>query len=134
MQKYMLLVFLWEDRYVDPENAAIKTVECVPQELNLRVYQEASVSAESVLQVGVFWPKQLALAKFGKIDKKAWCTHVHDGVSLRGVVTVLGEGGGPHDANACLSRPRLGWRTCLPTAHVRHHTCRVFSVCTVAWN
>ena len=84
--KWVLLVFLWEDRYNDPTTCLVRVVEDVPDELSTMVFIEQSSSMESTLTIGIFWPVPV----YKRIDrqdppKKDLVLHKHNGVNIKGV-------------------------------------------------
>jgi hypothetical protein len=53
-QKYLVVVFLWEDKTNDPDKAAVIVATDIPEILTARVELEISTALESVLCLGVF--------------------------------------------------------------------------------
>jgi hypothetical protein len=53
-QKYLVVVFLWEDKTNDPDKAAVRVATDIPEILTARVELEISTALESVLCLGVF--------------------------------------------------------------------------------
>jgi hypothetical protein len=53
-QKYLVVVFLWEDKTNDPDTAVVRVATDIPEILTARVELEISTALESVLCLGVF--------------------------------------------------------------------------------
>ena len=84
-EKWILLVYLWEDRHQDPTNAAVRVAEQLPDSLSAKVVHEMSTSIESVLCVGVFWPTAVYRRIVGEPHKRDVESFTHNGVVLKGV-------------------------------------------------
>lgn len=85
-QKYLVVIFLWEDRWNNPSTAIFKVAEDIPQILSAKVEQEMSTAVESVLCLGVFWPLAMAKQKFGEPKKIDIVAHKHAGSAMKGVI------------------------------------------------
>ena len=86
-QKFLICVFLWEDRYNDPHAAVVQGVEELPGQFRVTVKTTDAVAFEIALQLGVLWPVAIYKKHEGKLPAKSQIqTITHNGVAIRGVV------------------------------------------------
>lgn len=86
-EKYLLVIFLWEDRYNNPHAAIVKLAADIPDELVMRVTTTTSTSLTSSLMMGVLWPVQVYKRHTQKTPEKSQIVSVcHNGVYHKGVI------------------------------------------------
>lgn len=85
--RYLLLVFLWEDRHANKDEAVIKVVDDLPEDLQVTVQQESINAWDVEMMLGVLWPVELYKKHFKETPKPADVqTVMHHGASVRGVI------------------------------------------------
>jgi hypothetical protein len=86
-QRYLLIVFLWEDRFNNPTVAVVKLVEQIPDECRVKATKEKSTMLQSTMMLGVLWPAQIFKKHFGRVPLKKEMKKVnHNGAIVQGVI------------------------------------------------
>ena len=86
-QRYLLIVFLWEDRANDPTVAMVRLVEQLPDECQVRAIKEKSTMLESTMMLGVLWPPHVFKKHFGRLPTRKEMRKVnHNGAVVSGVI------------------------------------------------
>ena len=64
--RYTILVFIWEDRFNNPQMALVRTVEELPFNQVTKVFAQESIEIASELELGILWPSGPYVKKFQK--------------------------------------------------------------------
>ena len=91
--RYVIIVFIWEDKYNNPSAPLVRTVEELPFAMLTKVYAVDTVELEASLQLGVLWDPPTYRRHFKKdIPKGQMKTVTVGNKKVRGIILEISFG------------------------------------------